>query len=188
MDNTLSPIRDYGNYLQHASPLVMGAGQIDPNRALDPGLIYDASPQDYVNLLCSLNLTKEQISVITKSNGSNCSNPCYDLNYPTFIALYGGNNTIPTVREYHRTETNVGKGQTTYNVMVTEPEGSVVKISPETLFFSEKNEKKSYTVSITYEVSDNKKVSFGALVWVVEENGEHIVRSPIVISPLKHFL
>ena len=60
--------------------------------------------------------------------------------------------------------TNVGKGQTTYNVMVTEPEGSVVKISPETLFFSEKNEKKSYTVSITYEVSDNKKVSFGALV------------------------
>ena len=38
MDNAQNPIRDYSSYLQHATPLAMGAGQIDPNQALDPSL------------------------------------------------------------------------------------------------------------------------------------------------------
>ena len=43
LDNTLSPIRDTGNNFQSALPLAMGVGQIRPNQALDPGLIYDAT-------------------------------------------------------------------------------------------------------------------------------------------------
>ncbi|KAF3446640.1 hypothetical protein FNV43_RR11820 [Rhamnella rubrinervis] len=49
LDNTLNPIRNGDEDYQFASPLDMGAGQIDPNRALVPGLVYDANPQDYVN-------------------------------------------------------------------------------------------------------------------------------------------
>ena len=51
--NTLNPIKEKnGAEIEYSSPLGMGAGQIDPNKALDPGLIYNATPQDYVNQLC----------------------------------------------------------------------------------------------------------------------------------------
>ena len=64
--------------------------------------------------------------------------------------------------------------------MVTAPEGSTVVVSPEKLIFRKRNEKKSYNLTITY--GGKAKSSFGTLVWV-EENGNHEVRTPIVISP-----
>ncbi|KAL0352023.1 UNVERIFIED_CONTAM: Subtilisin-like protease SBT3 [Sesamum calycinum] len=87
IDNTQKPIKDMGHDYDIATPLDMGAGQVDPNRALDPGLIYDASPQDYVNLVCALNYTREQTQTIIRSS-YNCSSPSTDLNYPAFVALY----------------------------------------------------------------------------------------------------
>lgn len=108
----------------------MGAGEIEPNRALDPGLIYDATPQNYVNLLCALGYTNNQILTITRSRSYECSaNPSSDLNYPSFIVLYS-NKTRSTVREFRRIVTNVGDGAATYKVKVTQPKGSVVKVSP----------------------------------------------------------
>ncbi|GFP85807.1 subtilisin-like protease sbt5.4 [Phtheirospermum japonicum] len=37
-----------------ANPFVFGSGHIDPEKASDPGLIYDISTQDYLDYLCSL--------------------------------------------------------------------------------------------------------------------------------------
>lgn len=48
-----------------ASLLAMGAGHINPSRALDPGLVYDIEPQDYVIHLCSLGYTKSEMFAIT---------------------------------------------------------------------------------------------------------------------------
>lgn len=72
-DNTLSAIKDLGHHDKPASPLAMGAGHINPNKALDPGL-YDATAEDYVKLLCAMNYTAEQIQMIAKSSSYKCSN------------------------------------------------------------------------------------------------------------------
>ncbi|XP_022776843.1 subtilisin-like protease SBT1.9 [Durio zibethinus] len=184
LDNTMKPIRDNGDdNLSSASPLAMGAGQIDPNRALDPGLIYDATPQDYVNLLCTMNFTEKQILTITRSKSYNCSNPSSDLNYPSFIALYNPNVTETIGKIFRRTVTNVGEGAVTYKVKIVQPAGSTIAVSPETLVFANTYEKQSFCVTISYSSNKKGKVSFGELVWV-EVNGKHKVRSPLVVSPL----
>ncbi|XP_061360169.1 subtilisin-like protease SBT3 [Gastrolobium bilobum] len=181
LDNTQNPIRDNGYPSQYASPLVMGAGEIDPNRALDPGLVYDATPQDYVNLLCALKYTKKQILTITRSTSYNCANPSFDLNYPSFIAFYRSK-TRSSVHKFRRTVTNVGDGAATYRAKVTQPKGSVVRVLPERLTFRYKNEKQGYYVMIKYTNYKKENITFGDLVWM-EDGGAHTVRSPIVVAP-----
>ncbi|KAK4385829.1 Subtilisin-like protease SBT3 [Sesamum angolense] len=67
LDNTKSPIKDTRSNNKPVTPLAMGASHIDPNKALDPGLIYDASSEDYINLLCALNFTTKHIQAITRN-------------------------------------------------------------------------------------------------------------------------
>ena len=42
-----------------ATPLVAGAGHVQPDLALDPGLVHDAGERDYVDFLCALSYTSE---------------------------------------------------------------------------------------------------------------------------------
>lgn len=45
-----------------ATPLDFRAGHINPNKAMEPRLIYDMDSQDYIEFLCGLNYTKRQMS------------------------------------------------------------------------------------------------------------------------------
>ncbi|KAF3443552.1 hypothetical protein FNV43_RR13238 [Rhamnella rubrinervis] len=186
LDNTLSPIKDIGDDNRPATPLAIGAGHINPNRALDPGLVYDADTEDYINLLCALNFTKKQMKVFTKSAYFNCSTPSSDLNYPSFIAFFNANNSnsdSKTVKQFQRTVTNVGKGKSTYVASVTPINGFEVKVVPNNLVFKDKNEKRSYMLSIEGPSLAKKTVAFGYLSWVDKSNKQEI-RSPIVVTNL----
>nr|GMD69869.1 subtilisin-like protease SBT1.9 [Ipomoea batatas] len=185
VDNTGNPIKDSDDNAV-ATQLDMGAGLVDPNAALDPGLVYDATPQDYVNLLCSMDFTEAQFQTIARSSATtNCSNPNPDLNYPSFIALYplGGDNGVYDwmVQTFNRTLTNVGPGAATYKAKLEVPKNSTISLSPTTLVFTEKMEKQSYSLRIRYIGDDNQSKNVGSITWV-EVNGNHKVRSPIVVS------
>ncbi|XP_075516915.1 subtilisin-like protease SBT3 [Primulina tabacum] len=182
LDNTKQLIKDAGLNYNVATPLAMGAGHVDPNGALDPGLIYDANPQDFANLVCAMNFTREQTQTIIRS-GYNCSNPSMDLNYPSFIALYNfDQRDIPLTRKFQRTVTNVGDGASTYRVKLETPAGSTVKISPKVLVFQKKYEKRSYSLTIRYRSDKDFNEKAGSVTWV-DDSGKYTVRSPLVVSP-----
>uniref|UniRef100_A0A6N2MIM4 Subtilisin-like protease fibronectin type-III domain-containing protein n=1 Tax=Salix viminalis TaxID=40686 RepID=A0A6N2MIM4_SALVM len=188
LDNSMEPIKDigFGNRINPASPLDMGAGQVNPNNALDPGLIYDVKSTDYVRLLCATNFTEKQIQVITGSSSTDCSNPSNDLNYPSFIAYFNEKNSpsnLTIVREFHRTVTNVGEGICSYTASVTPMSGLKVNVMPDKLEFKTKYEKLSYKLTIEGPALLDKTVTFGYLDWA-DSGGKHVVRSPIAATSL----
>ncbi|KAI3952291.1 hypothetical protein MKW92_047490 [Papaver armeniacum] len=189
LDNSNSFIKDIGDNYQPASPLAMGSGHVNPNKAMDPGLIYDTNAEDYVNLLCSMNFTSKQIQTITRRSSAsyNCSkSPSLDINYPSFIAFFNVNDSssdTKIVQEFKRTVTNVGNGASTYTAKLTPMDGVQVTVTPGTLVFKEKYEKQSFKVSLEGPKMMKQVVAHCALSWV-EVGGKYVVRSPIVATRL----
>ncbi|KAI9166173.1 hypothetical protein LWI28_027495 [Acer negundo] len=186
LDNTLDPIKDMANYDLPASPLEMGAGLINPNKALNPGLVYDATADDYVKFLCAMNYTTTQIRIITKSSRT-CINRSMDLNYPSFVAFFNNVDSNPNekaVQVFWRTVTNVGdQGGTSYTAKLKGMEGLKVYVEPERLEFKQKYEKQSYKLTLEGPKWLEKVVIFGSLTWV-NDDGKYVVRSPIVATSL----
>ncbi|XP_057779805.1 subtilisin-like protease SBT3 [Salvia miltiorrhiza] len=179
LDSNNQPIREQDNLV--ASPLGIGSGQVDPNRALDPGLVYDASVQELVNLVCSMNFTRNQTQTIIRSSYS-CSNPSSDLNYPSFVALiHEAEIGRMLTRRFRRSVTNVGNGAATYKVTVEVPANTTAIVEPQTLVFRKKNETKRYSLTIRYKADIEVQHREGAVIWT-DETGKYRVRSPIMVS------
>uniref|UniRef100_A0A0D9X0R8 Subtilisin-like protease n=1 Tax=Leersia perrieri TaxID=77586 RepID=A0A0D9X0R8_9ORYZ len=186
LDNTGRDIADQGVVdtgaadLTSATPLATGAGHVRPQLAVDPGLVYDAGVKDYVDFLCSLNYTVEQLRLFVPDIAG-CPSPLpaggpADLNYPSFVVAFNGRTRVRTLT---RTVTKVYEKPEKYIVVVSAPAGVKVTVSPATLEFSKKNEKKSYTVEFRSVARRhvNQSLDFGHISW---ENRKHQVRSPVV--------
>uniref|UniRef100_A0ACD5X8X5 Uncharacterized protein n=1 Tax=Avena sativa TaxID=4498 RepID=A0ACD5X8X5_AVESA len=165
-----------------ATPLDIGAGHVDPSKAVDPGLVYDLTAADYLDFLCAIDYEPAQIAALTKHSTDRCSaNRTYAvsaLNYPSFSVTFpaaGG-------KEKHtRTVTNVGPAGT-YKVTASAAAGSTpvtVSVEPSTLTFTKVGEKKSYTVSFAAAGLPSGTNGFGRLVW---SSDHHIVASPVVVT------
>lgn len=175
LDNTGNSFKD-GWFGRNTTPLDFGAGHINPNKAMDPGLIYDLDFSDYMQFICGLGFTTEQMSAIFRGNQWSCSSDPIDLNYPSFIIeLIRRNGTL--VKNFSRVVTNVGDYGSTYRAIVEAPLGMKIKVEPTYLEFNSKYEKQSFVMSIEID-EQASKISFGFLKWVDQRN--HIVSSPIV--------
>ncbi|KAL9685068.1 hypothetical protein QQ045_022514 [Rhodiola kirilowii] len=131
----------------------IGAGHINPIPALNPGLVYNNTIQDYVDLLCASSYTAAQIKAITRSDFTCQSGKTYrveDLNYPSFAIPFPASTSsnATTTVTYARTLTNVDNAGTYTASVSSQTLSAKIVISPlSSLSFSSYNEEKTYTVT-----------------------------------------
>ncbi|KAL3511609.1 hypothetical protein ACH5RR_024326 [Cinchona calisaya] len=172
---------------EESTPFVHGSGHVDPNRALNPGLVYDLGTRDYLAFLCAIGYGPDRIAVFVRdwSASVDCSaeglSTPGDLNYPSFSVVFS---LSESVVKYKRVVKNVGsKADAVYEVKVNAPPSVEVSVSPSKLTFSEGQDALSYEVSFTSGAGQGRivrgiKPAFGSIEW---SDGEHLVRSPIAV-------
>lgn len=167
------------NEINTDAEFAYGSGHIDPIRAINPGLVYDAGEIDYVEFLCGQGYSTKSLRLVT-GDKSSCSKVqkirASDLNYPSFALSTSSRKTI--TRVFHRTVTNVGSPDSTYKATMKAPKGLKFKVKPSTLSFESIGQQKSFVLKVRAKVEENRHMISGALVW---DDGERQVRSPIVV-------
>ncbi|KAE8728618.1 Subtilisin-like protease SBT1.7 [Hibiscus syriacus] len=190
LDNSGNTINDLATG-EEASPFVYGAGHVDPNRALNPGLVYDIENSDYVSFLCSIGYDSNSIAIFLREPTS--SDVCEskfatpgDLNYPSFSVVFHSNDHVV---KYQRRVKNVGtSADAVYVAKVNAPPGVEISISPSKLEFSAVNQTLNYEIVFASDglyLSGIAARGFGSIEW---SDGIHLVRSPIAVRWLQGLL
>ncbi|KAJ0018498.1 hypothetical protein Pint_10154 [Pistacia integerrima] len=159
-----------------ATPFMFGSGHFRPTKAVDPGLVYDASHEDYLLYLCSIGTDKPEPKFKCPQNPPSPVN----LNYPS-LAIPKLNGTVIV----KRIVTNIGgDGKSVYFFSSKPPMGISVKATPSVLFFNHVGQKKSLTIKVKARGGMARKYlkneyGFGWYSW---NDGLHNVRSPMAIA------
>ncbi|GJN40627.1 hypothetical protein PR202_gb29873 [Eleusine coracana subsp. coracana] len=175
-DNTGAPMRDHDG--TEATAFAHGAGNVHPNRAVDPGLVYDAGPDDYYTFLCAMGFATGDVTRLSAGKFTCPARPAAmeDLNYPSIVvpALRGTQTVTRRLK-------NVGR-PAQYRASWRPPFGIAMDVEPKLLDFAKPGEEKEFKVTVT---SNKDKLgmgyAFGRLVW---SDGTHYVRSPVVVNAL----
>ncbi|KAH0457170.1 hypothetical protein IEQ34_015077 [Dendrobium chrysotoxum] len=177
VDDRGKPIMD--EKLKPADYFALGAGHVNPEKATDPGLVYNISSYDYIRYICGVGYSDNDVTIIAGRDVS-CAREGQiaeaELNYPSILVAM--NATKMTV---NRKVTNVGEAGSRYKVEVESPKGVKVKVKPQKLKFSEVEEEKSFSVTFKRIVGARglRRSTQGSLRWV---SAKRVVRSPIVVT------
>ncbi|KAK7394855.1 hypothetical protein VNO78_15396 [Psophocarpus tetragonolobus] len=167
--------------INNEAEFAYGSGQLNPTRAVSPGLVYDMDALGYIQFLCHEGYKGSSLSVLVGSP-VNCSSLVpgigHDaINYPTMQLSMESKAT--RVGVFRRTVTNVGPAPTIYNATIRSPKGVEITVKPTSLTFSKTIQKRSFKVVVKVTSIGNKKIESGSLIW---RSPRYIVRSPIVIN------
>ncbi|KAJ6940286.1 subtilisin-like protease SBT4.14 [Populus alba x Populus x berolinensis] len=178
----LTTAKPMSSRVNNDAEFAYGAGQVNPEKARNPGLVYDMDEMSYIQFLCHEGYNRSSLAVLVGSKSVNCSSLLpgigYDaLNYPT-MQLSVKNKQEPTVGVFIRTVTNVGPSPSIYNATIQAPKGVDIVVKPMSLSFSRSSQKRSFKVVVKAKPMPSSQMLSGALVW---KSNRHIVRSPIVI-------
>ncbi|KAF3434167.1 hypothetical protein FNV43_RR25270 [Rhamnella rubrinervis] len=172
-----------------ADPFDIGGGHVNPNKALDPGLIFNITREDYIEYLCSLGYSTASISSLTKMKVTMTSTWCnqssheyltLNLNLPSI--------TIPQLKMgatvvVKRRVTNVGPINSVYKSTTQAPAGIKMTVEPRILSFNLSTQSLSFKVTFFSTQKVHGDYKFGSLTWT--DGNCHVVRSPIAIRVIR---
>ena len=156
-------------------PFDYGAGHIVPNDAIDPGLVYDVSDDEFDAFACgtaSPAVSDERCDELT-AVGMSFSGA--DLNQPS-IAL----ERLANERTISRRVTNVSDETESYTAVVVPPAGIGVTVDPPSITVAA-GQSATFDVTFSFESGPLDLWRFGSLAW---ENNNRSVHSSIAIRPI----
>jgi subtilisin family serine protease len=151
-----------------------GAGHIQPNKAADPGLVFNSNRNDWLAFLCGTT-TGVAPATCNALAGLGYSFDASDFNGASIaIGDMAGTQTVT------RKVTNVSAAAATYTVSTTGLTGIDAVVSPASLTINP-GQTKTFTVAFTRTTADLNTYAGGQLTWT---DGSHNVRIPLVIKPV----
>lgn len=177
-EDTASEVILAGGTTKASDPFDIGAGHINPIKAMDPGLVYDMKTSDHIIFLCNLGYTQYQISLIVQP-GTDTTCPCSytgtsNLNYPAIVV-----SNLQETTTLRRTVRNVGWNRNAlYFARTVDPDGVGVYIWPRVMVFPWFREEVTYYVTLRPRKISRGRYDFGEIVW---SDGFHIVRIPLAV-------
>jgi len=157
-----------------ANPFDFGAGHIDPNKAVDPGLVYDITDDEFDAYACGIASPAVAQTRCDALASSGLSFEPAALNQPS-IAL----SRLTSARTVTRRVTNVSDIQETYQAEISAPVGIAVSVVPSSITVGA-GQSASFDVTFVYQSGPLDLWRFGSLNWA---NDDHSVRSVLAVRP-----
>jgi hypothetical protein len=149
------------------SPFNWGAGHVDPNKAVDPGLVYDSNLTDWLAFLKGQKLY----------TGPGATLDASDLNSASIaIGDMAGSQAVP------RTVTSVGSASETYTFSYSGLAGLSVVPSASS-FTIAPGASSTYNVTFTRTTAPLNAYVSGFIVWTGSKG--HVVKQVVAIQPVK---
>ncbi len=156
--------------LAGAGPLAQGAGDVNPRRALDPGLVYDAGRAQWLRYLRgyggAANSDRRAAHTLT---GTQLNSPAISIG------------RLIATEQVERAVTNVSSHPESYVARIDAPHGIEVSVSPES-FTLAPGDTQQFTVAFSARTAARyQHFAVGSLTW--KGSRGHSVRSLLVVRP-----
>jgi hypothetical protein len=143
-----------------------GAGQLNPNPASDPGLVYPQRKTSYTSYLCGLGaLSPDDPDCVALHGGM----------APTDLNLASLSGDVMGTLTFHRVVRNVTQAPATFKLVSASVPGFDVTVTPTTLTL-DKGGLGRYSVALNLNGAAVDAWNQGSLTW---SDGTHVVHSPI---------
>ena len=157
-----------------ANPFDFGAGHIVPNSAIDPGLVYTTTDDEYDAVACGIQSPAVDAARCSELQAAGFSFGAADMNQASISV-----STLVNERVIRRRVTNVSDQPETYVAEIEAPPGIAVSVSPSSLSVGP-GQSATVDITLSYQGGTLDLWRFGSLTWA---GPDHRVRIPIAVRP-----